>query len=42
MLADSRRTKVDYLGAIGADAAIPDVILEIVDGNVSSGLRTVA
>jgi sirohydrochlorin ferrochelatase len=31
MIADARRTDVDYLGAIGADADIPDVIVEIVD-----------
>jgi sirohydrochlorin ferrochelatase len=31
MLAGSRRTDVDYLGAIGADADIPDVILEILE-----------
>ncbi len=31
MLAESRRTDVDYLGAIGADADIPDVIVEILD-----------
>jgi sirohydrochlorin ferrochelatase len=31
MLADSRRTDVDYLGAIGADADIPDVIVDVVD-----------
>ena len=31
MLADSRRTNVDYLGAIGADADIPDIIVEILD-----------
>jgi sirohydrochlorin ferrochelatase len=30
MLADSRRTDVDYLGAIGADADIPDVIVDVV------------
>ncbi len=39
MLADCRRRDVAYLGAIGADAAIPEIIVKIVQAGAPGTLR---